>query len=187
MLSLKQYNIVDVYAGFSHSLFQTLEGKIIACGDNSYGELPINSQPYFRPNLPMETVISNGVTFCVAGSCVSLFFFGHDILRNPNRRVNDFSIDTSLLIKEYNSNLKTDIFLHIEKPKLERVNTHTKLREYDVKDIMKLTVVYHKILKNDHHFLKSLIISKNMNLNWMILLELVLYVQNKKVIISDIY
>lgn len=147
MLLLKQYNIVDVYAEFSHSIFRTLEGQIIACGDNSYGELPINSQPYSRPNLLMETVISNGVTFCVAGSCISLFFFGYDILRNPNRRVIDFSINTSLLINNYNSNLKTDIFLHIEKPKLERVDTHTELKIYSVKNIMKLTV--HEILGYD--------------------------------------
>lgn len=36
--SLKKYEIVEVFAGYSHSLFKTDNGKIISCGWNYSGE-----------------------------------------------------------------------------------------------------------------------------------------------------
>lgn len=40
--SLKKFKIVEAYAGFSHSLFKTNDGKIISIGMNSCGEMLIN-------------------------------------------------------------------------------------------------------------------------------------------------
>lgn len=35
---LSGHKIDDAYAGYQHSLFQTSEGKILACGDNDVGQ-----------------------------------------------------------------------------------------------------------------------------------------------------
>lgn len=71
--SLSKWKITAVYAGKSHSLFQTEEGKILACGVNPAFELisdysnnddDIN---FHQAWYPIETDIESGASFCIAG------------------------------------------------------------------------------------------------------------------------
>lgn len=84
--TLSEYKIVAAYAS-DHSLFQTDDGRILACGSNRCGEL-IGSQPtkmcFYSP---VETGVDRGATFCVAGWEISAVFIGCDPLRSPNRRI----------------------------------------------------------------------------------------------------
>lgn len=85
--SLSKYKIKHVYAGMSHSLFQTEGGQILECGSNAYGELI--GRPPCRDSfwIPEDTGITKDVTFCIAGNCISAVFINHDPLRSPNRRI----------------------------------------------------------------------------------------------------
>ena len=87
--SLSGHKIRAAYAGHCHSLFETREGKILAYGSNSYGELLLSSGPsdeYFFS--PTETTITSGATFCVAGEYMSAVFIGGDPPPNtPNTPV----------------------------------------------------------------------------------------------------
>ena len=82
--ALEKHKIAAAYAGATHSLFQTREGKILACGDNRYGQLPISDAPRFDPYPVTETEITSGATFCIAGYGTSLVFVGADAARSPN-------------------------------------------------------------------------------------------------------
>lgn len=73
--SLNQYRIIASYAGSSHSLFKTSNGAIIACGNHSYGQLPLETGPREEPYfLPVETAIKKGASFCIAGEVISIIF-----------------------------------------------------------------------------------------------------------------
>lgn len=68
ILQLKKYKIVCCYAGFSHSLFQTVDGRILSCGSNKCGELLLQSSPSDKGVFsPTETTIAGNATFCIAG------------------------------------------------------------------------------------------------------------------------
>lgn len=85
IVSLNQYRIVSAYAGFYHSLFQTLEGKILACGSNDYGQLLLSTGvSYDYIYLPVETSITSGASFCIAGYNISAVFCGFLPPNNPN-------------------------------------------------------------------------------------------------------
>ena len=87
-----KYRITAVYAGSDFSLFQTDSGKILACGNNIRGQLlgkEKSQEPIF---IPIETEITKGATFCVAGESSSSVFIGADPLMSPNRRINKKSI-----------------------------------------------------------------------------------------------
>ncbi|KAK8843245.1 hypothetical protein M9Y10_025099 [Tritrichomonas musculus] len=58
----------------SHSLFQTEEGKILACGDNKYGQLFTSAPCKEEICEPIETTINSGAVFCIA-SCNSSIAF----------------------------------------------------------------------------------------------------------------
>lgn len=65
--SLNKYNIKAVYAGVDNSLFQTVDGKILACGENENGEL-FTDKPYKDDvDLPIDTLINEGASFCCPG------------------------------------------------------------------------------------------------------------------------
>ena len=87
--SLLGYEIRAAYAGFSHSLFETREGKILSCGSNFYGQLLLSSGPSKeKVYSPRETTITGGATFCIAGECLSSVFVGGYPPRNtPNMRM----------------------------------------------------------------------------------------------------
>ena len=54
---------------------KTFNGAIVACGNHSYGQLPLDigprNEPYF---LHVETTIKEGATFCIAGECITIIF-----------------------------------------------------------------------------------------------------------------
>lgn len=85
---LSKYKIKNVYAGLDHSLFQTVDGKILACGSNEFGQLMTNKNSEQNVYEPIDTGIS-GATFCLVGYRNSAIFIGYDPFMSPNRRVND--------------------------------------------------------------------------------------------------
>lgn len=89
--SLKGHKIKSAYAGSTHSLFQTVDGQIFACGSNEYGELLIGTTPKIsKVYEPIETTIKSGATFCIAGAGISAVFVGCEPPPNiPNRRIEE--------------------------------------------------------------------------------------------------
>ena len=87
--SLSGHKIRAAYAGCYHSLFETCEGRVLACGCNSYGQLLLRGDPS-NENVysPAETTITGDATFCVAGELMSAVFIGGDPPPNtPNMPV----------------------------------------------------------------------------------------------------
>lgn len=73
--SFGDYKIISAYAGYNHSLFQTDTGKILACGDNNYGQLLLENGPSSECiKTPIETSINEGASFCIAGNYLSEVF-----------------------------------------------------------------------------------------------------------------
>ena len=89
VLPLKKIQITSAYAGYSHSLFQTSDGMILACGLNQYGELLLESGPCEEKiYTPVETMIKDGAYFCIAGQCISAVFNEYDPPpKTPNIKV----------------------------------------------------------------------------------------------------
>ena len=86
--SLERFVIRAAYAGFCHSLFETVEGKILSCGHNGFGELLLSSGPGENIYFPKETTITSGATFCITGNCLNVVFTGIDPPPNsPNMRI----------------------------------------------------------------------------------------------------
>ena len=81
-------NIVEAYAGSTHSLFRTCDGKLLACGSNSCGELFLNSGPsadfFFSP---VETMINRDAKLCIAGDTLSSAFIEYFPKNNPNIKI----------------------------------------------------------------------------------------------------
>lgn len=89
--SLKKQKIASAACGCSHSLFVTVEGKILSCGKNYYGELLFDSGPS-RENiyLPIETSLQGKNPFCIAGCCTSFVILDGDVPKNtPNKKINE--------------------------------------------------------------------------------------------------
>ena len=87
--SLIDHKIRAAYAGCGISLFETHEGKILACGSNGSGQLFLSSGPNKEDVYsPTETTIASGATFCVAGNYITALFIGGDPPPNmPNTPV----------------------------------------------------------------------------------------------------
>lgn len=91
--NLKNFMIKSAFAGSGHSLFQTIEGKVLACGKNNNGQLLLQSGPtkedvYF----PVEvTPLKSPSSFCIAGSSLSVVFLGSEEVppNNPNTSCNE--------------------------------------------------------------------------------------------------
>lgn len=86
--SLKNKEIVAAYAGYNHTLFQTKQGALLACGYCNFDQLMIGKTKNQSFYSPVDTLIKEKASFCIAGSCLSCAFidckpppFG------PNRRV----------------------------------------------------------------------------------------------------
>lgn len=93
--SLNQYRIANAFAGYSHSLFLTVEGKLLACGYNGYGQLFFDSPNYKDTYSIEETCLNKDVTFCIAGHALSAAFIGcKPPPRCPNQKIiDDFTFD----------------------------------------------------------------------------------------------
>lgn len=86
--SLKKYNIVAAYAGFSHSLFMTKDGKLISCGQNNDCEMLINRKANISH--PVKTKISDKVSFIIAGEFLTVYFVdGAEPPNMPNKTLCD--------------------------------------------------------------------------------------------------
>ena len=94
--------IKKAYAGSGHSLFQSIDGKVFACGENRFGQLGLNCDPSLDPFEVVETTIEKGAMFCIAGLALSVFFIGFEPPRCPNRRVERF-------VDEENSRLRAEV------------------------------------------------------------------------------
>lgn len=89
IVSLRQYQIKDVYTTFNCSFFQTKNGQILVCGGSDKDEFVNQSYERKDVNIPIETKIKNGVEFCVTSFTGVCFSIGFDIEKSPNRRVSD--------------------------------------------------------------------------------------------------
>lgn len=89
--SLLNCKIKSAYAGCDHSLFQTEEGKILACGDDCYGEIPLNEDPTEDDIfLPIDTNIKSGSSFSIAGEHLTISFVNCKVPPNiPNKIVTE--------------------------------------------------------------------------------------------------
>lgn len=86
--SLKDRKIKRAYAGYSHSLFQTEDGKILGCGRNRCGQLFTKEVGKDDVFTPIEAEINgNDIRFCEAGWWISAAFVNCDPFRSPNRRL----------------------------------------------------------------------------------------------------
>ncbi|KAK8888243.1 putative E3 ubiquitin-protein ligase herc4 [Tritrichomonas musculus] len=81
--SLNDYKIEAVYAGQSHSLFRTSDGKVISCGSNIGCELldGRDLDESVEDGL-VETSIEKGASFCIAGYGISVVFIDCDPPQN---------------------------------------------------------------------------------------------------------
>ena len=85
--TLNKYKIVSASMGYFHSLFLTSERKVLACGWNVYGQCLL-SKTGKSLSIPVETTISSGATFCIAGSCLSAVFVDCEVPPNmPNKPI----------------------------------------------------------------------------------------------------
>ncbi|KAK8895314.1 hypothetical protein M9Y10_023760 [Tritrichomonas musculus] len=101
--------IAKAYAGQNHSLFQTENGDILACGCNDFGQLLIDASDLNYGKLFMTPI--EGASFCIAGNKISAVFTGNDLPPNmPNRR-----IELNLMNNDDQNNQK-------EMPKLTQQN-----------------------------------------------------------------
>ncbi|KAK8838286.1 hypothetical protein M9Y10_035709 [Tritrichomonas musculus] len=75
-ISSLRYKIVSASASNDHSLFLTSENKVLACGSNYYGQLLLSSPSKEDVYLPVETTITSGATFAIAGYSTSAVFVG---------------------------------------------------------------------------------------------------------------
>lgn len=88
-----KYRIVSASAGYGHSLFLTSEGKVLACGYDGNGELLLNKRSSDDVLSPIETTITSGATFCIAGGNMSAVFVG--VQPPPNTPVTQGSEPTT--------------------------------------------------------------------------------------------
>ena len=86
ILAVSSFKIKAAYAGAFHSLFQTYQGEVIACGDNSNGELFLANGPGGIVISPIKTMIESGAKFCIAGRCLSVVFIGQSPDNMPNMK-----------------------------------------------------------------------------------------------------
>ena len=122
--SLSDYKITSASAGFNHSLFITNDGKVLACGCNDSGQLMTKSFGSDE-RLPIETTITDGATFCIAGSFISAVLVNAEVpMHMPNRPVteradkkdeNDKEQEAISSEKEKHVNEKKALFAEIAK------------------------------------------------------------------------
>lgn len=92
--SLKKFIIKEAFAGVRHSLYLTNDGKVLSCGYNDYGALLINGDLSDKCiSTPVETVIKENATFCIAGNDVSAVFVGCKAPENcTNKQIREMEI-----------------------------------------------------------------------------------------------
>ena len=158
ILPLNEYKITFASAGWNHSLFITSEGKVLACGSNYCGQLFLNKNlqnDIFY--LPVETMINEDATFCIAGNSLSAVFVGCQPPPNtPNKVAVEFNlgineVDKNQLIRQLEEKCAA---LALKNEKLQKTMNQID----DENDALKheLSVLKDKLLK-----LKNIIASQN--------------------------
>lgn len=79
--------IRSAYAGFALSFFESIDGKVIACGCISSGELLIDSGAGDDVYEPTEITVTGGSAFCVTGFGLSMIFIGKVPQNSPNMQI----------------------------------------------------------------------------------------------------
>lgn len=131
--SLSKYKIKAAYAGWSHSLFQTENGKILACGSNTAGELLGPNTSRESIFIPVETTINEGANFCIAGKGLSCAFIGVDPIMSPNRPI------TIERLKEKARN--NDVENENKRLKEENITLHNKIKNLSKQKGFKLDIL----------------------------------------------
>lgn len=108
--TLTKHRISNVYAGWCHSLFQTVEGKLFAAGDHNNINNIIDKDAHYESYAPHETTIKSGACFCIPEFHESAIFFGFNPKMCPNKTV------------EYET--KIGLFGGSEKTKIAQTFTH---------------------------------------------------------------
>lgn len=108
---LENYKIKEAYAGNNHSLFLTTDGKVLACGSNNYGQIPASGiltsvdKVYYTP---VETLVSSGASFCIAGGLVSIFFSNCIPEKMPNKTITKGEIEGGIEQEAHSHTKSTD-------------------------------------------------------------------------------
>lgn len=91
---LKKFVIKEAYAGSRHSLFLTNNGKVLSCGYDDTGALLIDGELSNKCiSSPVETVIKENASFCIAGVGISAVFVGCKAPENcPNRQTQEMEV-----------------------------------------------------------------------------------------------
>lgn len=85
---LNEFRISMVYAGGVHSLFQTENGKVLACGGNNYLQIPFRDESHKKNYYEIvETSINEGASFCIAGDSMSAIFINCNPPNSPNKKI----------------------------------------------------------------------------------------------------
>lgn len=126
--SLKKYKISSAFAGYSHSLFLTLNGMVFACGDNYNGNLLLKSGPseddIFTPTV---TSVTSGASSCIAGWNLSVIFVDCDAPPNsPNQRITN--LKNNLTFFDGKSEQTETHETHEKSSKSDDIDKHEKKR-----------------------------------------------------------
>lgn len=139
ILSLKKYRINHAYAACNYSLFQTADGKILVCGNNSYGELLLPNPTKEFVFGPRESGIKDA-TFCIAGNYATAVFIGCDPLKSPNRLKS--SSETMIYKPSYSS---PDMSVWEEENKRLREENESLRKMIEDKNVLKLQIEIKKL------------------------------------------
>ena len=96
---MKKYVIKAAFAGTEHSLFLTVDGKVLSCGCEDSGALLIEGELKNKIiSSPSETIVKENASFCIAGVGISAVFVGCEVPKNcPNKPTQEMNVvvDTS--------------------------------------------------------------------------------------------
>ena len=153
--SLKKYKICDAFAGYSHSLFQTFNGMVFACGDNYNGNLLLRSGPSEDDvDVPTATSVTSGASSCIAGWNLSVVFIDCDLPpNNPNKLVTNLKNNlTPVEIKAIQNLVENE---EKEIKKAEEVDKHEKRKIKELESTVaaqkeKIKELEQQILKMKH-------------------------------------
>lgn len=127
--SLNKYKIKSAYAGCAHSLFQTREGKILACGSNSFASIPGRKPSREQIYNPVETGIDKDATFCICGDGITAIFINFLPKRSPNQIISPEIIPATSSKKESEELSEAKAEINRLKAEITRLQSRVKTLE----------------------------------------------------------